>query len=183
MARLGPLVAAMSLVVAACYGGGGFAPGASPEASSPAELASPGVIEAPALPALPVDSSLAPISRSAPGADAARVLDLCVPGGDLSLVAGAAQLSTTHDVGKYLPTYGTEPELQADRPVWVVQLRGVVQYRFGVIPNPACVVIDGTPTVYAPYGAQGRTPGGPVVFVSPPPGFVPATLALPPLVP
>jgi hypothetical protein len=90
-----------------------------------------------------------------------------------------AKLASARDVQKYMLTNGREPELQDDTPVWVVQLKGSIEYRWGTAFNPVCVVKDdGTRWIFLPYG--GATRSGPW---SPLPEVVGPELALPSLAP
>lgn len=135
------------------------------------------VPEVPTLPAVPVDASLVAVSRSTPSAEAEEALNLCVRPQDYAAVAGMARLANGGEVKKYMLTNGAEPELEVDAPVWMVQLKGPIHYRWGTPFNPVCVVIDGVPTIYVPYGSVER-PDTPA-----PPDFVAPKLALPPMVP
>ena len=129
-----------------------------------------------ALPKVPVDPALAAVSRSSPEADARTALKLCVREGDV--VAGMAHLASARDVHKYMLTNGREPELQVDEPVWMVQLAGEVSFRGRTLYNPVCVVINGEPLVFAPYGSKADGPSW-----APPADFVLPVVALPALAP
>ena len=74
--------------------------------------------------------------------------------------------------------FGTEPELKTDKPVWVIQLKGEVQGRAGVLVDPTCVVVDGMPTTYLTHGAIDKGERW-----TPPPVKDPPVLSLPPLAP
>lgn len=134
-----------------------------------------GVVGAPPLPDVPLDTNLVPVSRSNPSPEAKTALELCVRPGDE--VAGMARLASARDVQKYMLTNGREPELQVGVPVWVVQLRGAITYPFGTVLNPVCVVKDGDATIYLPYGSADASGW------SPPSDFVGPRFALPPLAP
>lgn len=150
-------------------------PIAAPESSegsvTAAEPAAPGA-------ARPVDTSLAAVSRSAPSDDARDALSLCGVDPASGQIAGMALVPSGAEVGKYAPMFGTEPELKTDRPVWVIQLKGEVFDRTGMLVDPTCVVVDGVPTTYITHGAidNGKR-------WTPPPVENPPTLALPPLAP
>jgi len=177
MWRAAVLFSWLALVAAGCtMPAGAVAPtgaSAGPSSSSGAAAASG---TAPDMPAAPVDSSLAPVSMSNPPADAKTALDACVRPGDT--VAGMARLASARDAHKYMLSNGREPELQADVPVWMVQLSGVWTFRGRTAFNPVCIVINGEATFYAPYGTVSDGPNW-----SPPSDFVAPALALPPLAP
>src|SRR6267142_1668604 len=111
---------------------------------SRAPLSSPAPLPTSGTPAgLPVDTTLEAVSASAPSAEAKAALDLCGVDAARGQVAGMALVPSSKEVGKYAPMYGTEPELKTDRPAWVIQLKGEIQGRVGVLVDPTCVVIDG----------------------------------------
>lgn len=124
---------------------------------------------------LPIDTRLVPLSLSALAARDEAALDLCVRPENRSRIAGAAWLPSARDVGKYMPTGGTEPELQANVPVFLVQLQGKIPSRRGAVVDPVCMVQDGTSYFYVPYADNGL----PVPFG----GMRLPTLSLPPLEP
>jgi hypothetical protein len=128
------------------------------------------------MPIVPVDTSLTAVSLSNPPAGAKEALAMCVRPEDLDKVAGMAQLPAK-EVRRFTLTNGNEPELQTDKLVWAIQMKGSSASRTGVdVIDPLCVVIDGISHKYVPYGGvDGK-------FV-PPADFVPATAALPPLAP
>ena len=168
----------LAATMAACAGGpvGQGGQPLTPAATVPtAGQAAPSA--APDLPNVPVDASLTAVSRSNPGRDAQAVIDLCVRPGDLDAIAGMAQLPSAQDVKKYMLTNGHEPELKDDVPVWMVQFKGPIKYRWGTAFNPVCVVKDGISTIYVPYGTAEHPDE------SVPSDFKEATLALPPLAP
>jgi hypothetical protein len=135
--------------------------------------------EAPDLPAVPVDSTLAAVSRSNPGPDAKAALDLCGASDQLELVAGMALVPRARDVGKYMPTNGKEPELQSDTPVWLIQFKGELAHaHVGTVFNPVCMVMNGDYTPYGPYGDRSGTKAATLL-----PGFTAPILALPTLAP
>jgi hypothetical protein len=125
--------------------------------------------------ALPIDVSLTPLSLSALAAADAAALDLCVGREDRGQVAGAAWLASARDVGKYTPTNGNEPELQAAGRVFLVQLQGKIFTRRGEVVDPVCMIQNGTKTLFVPYDDAGN----PVRFG----GMRLPTLSLPPLEP
>jgi hypothetical protein len=137
---------------------------------------------------LPVDDSLQAVSISNPGADAAKALELCGVAdlhdaqstppnsaiADYGQVAGMALVGSARNVGRYMPTYGTEPELQTDQPAWVIQFKGPIFTRGGMRPNLTCVVIGNSHILYDAFGDNAATPA---------PGVKPPSLALPSLTP
>jgi hypothetical protein len=124
---------------------------------------------------LPIDGRLVPLSLSALAARDEAALDLCVRRENRSQIAGAAWLSSARDVGRYMPTNGNEPELQAAAPVFLVQLQGKIPSRRGAVVDPVCMVQNGTSFHYVPYADNGL----PVPFD----GMRLPTLSLPPLEP
>jgi hypothetical protein len=169
------LIAFVSLAVAfaACA-----APGAGQGPESRASRAA-AAVAMPDLPDVPIDRTLTPVSRSNPSEEAKAALDRCVKPEEMSLVVGMARLPSARDVRRYTLTNGNEPELQDEVPVWAVQLKGEVWYRFGTVFHPLCVVKNGEALLFAPYG--GRHQDGSVWY--PPADFTPPILALPPLAP
>jgi hypothetical protein len=103
----------------------------------------------------PVDLSLAPLSLSTLADDAEAALDLCVRPENRWQIGFAARLPSAHDVGKYMPTGGKEPELQADVPVWLFQLVGRIFTRHGTVVDPVCMVRGDEPILYVPYDERG----------------------------
>lgn len=166
----------VSITTAACGGAGTSVPGAAPSGHAATPVA------------LPVDSSLTPVSRSSPSSQAARAFDLCgvadlrdsaasAPSSaiaDFSQVAGMALVPSARDVGKYMPTYGSEAELKTDQPAWVIQFTGSIPTRQGPRSNLTCVVIGDFPIVYSAFGDGTSTPA---------PGVRQPTFALPSLQP
>ena len=150
-------------------------PGAATRLATAAGLASPVSPEL-GMPDVPVDSSLTPISRSAPAKAASAALNLCVREGEMDLVSGMAELPAS-EVHRFMLTNGKEPELQGDTPVFAVQFKGPVPERYGTMIDPLCVVFeDGTRFYYMPYGLEGQPSKAP-------PDFKAATSALPPFSP
>lgn len=121
---------------------------------------------------LPIDTSLATLSRSHLSPETQAALNLCVPPSSEGRIVGGALLPSAHDVAKYMPTNGNEPELQADRPVWLFQLSGAFTVRFSMV-DPLCMVRGSEPVWFAPYDVNGN----PVPFG----GMRLPTLALPPI--
>jgi hypothetical protein len=160
-----------AVLVAGCTAPGGVAP-----ASGPASTASQPQAVSEGMPDVPVDSTLQAVSKSAPSGDAAKAMELCLREGELDQVTGMAQLPA-RDVHRFMLTNGKEPELQKESLAWAIQLKGHFWTRRGYeIIDPLCVVVDGTPLRYAPYGHVGEK------FV-PPSDFLPPEAALPPLAP
>jgi hypothetical protein len=132
--------------------------------------------------ALPIDPSIAPVSKSHPSPDALAALKRC------GLAAADPSITAMGKVGtasifEYLPLYGPEPEIaEAKGEIWVIQRTGnfdEISRASGPITvvNPTCAVIDDFPYHYLLYGwtASDGTH-------TPRPGQVTPTLALPPLV-
>src|SRR5262245_27064912 len=102
------------VLLAACAGPASGLAATSAAAIRPSASAVSADIPVPALPSVPVDWSLTPVSRGNPGAEARAALDLCVRPEDSGAVAGMALLPSARDVKKYMFTNGKEPELQDD---------------------------------------------------------------------
>lgn len=163
----------LAVVVASCV-----APAAAQDPSVNPEATLSAAAAEPELPVAPVDPDLTPVSLSHLSVAAKAAFDLCVLPDQAPAVVGMALLPSARDVRKYMLTNGNEPELQDDVPVWVVQLKGPVTYRFGTVFHPLCVVKGGERFVFAPYGGEGRDGRW-----APPDTFTPPQFALPPLAP
>jgi hypothetical protein len=96
--------------------------------------------------------TLAAVSASHPGAEAAAVFATCrigefIPFND---VAGMAKLPAASDLTHYVPLTGREPLLKDPGPVWVIQINGEVPQQGGGSPapggeiwtNPICFVTN-----------------------------------------
>jgi hypothetical protein len=134
----------------------------------------------PIAPTAPVDSAIAPVSRTSPSADAKSVFAKCnVDYYGLDNVAGMGKVADAHDVARYVPLQAAEPELQTTDAAWVVAFRGKFDLPRGLgwTIDPVCVVVNGEPILYLPNGAgHGEA--------TPKPREVPKPdLALPPLAP
>lgn len=133
----------------------------------------------------PVDSSIAPVSRSHPIADAAAALTACDIGDGnrigLDAVAGMGMISTASELPRYVYLTGLEPELRDSGAAWAIQISGqIVQYRIQETwIDPVCIVIGGIPTWFG----SGPTVIGTGAPVPPPKVSSPPTLALPGLAP
>jgi hypothetical protein len=82
--------------------------------------------------------SLAPVSASRPGAEAAAVFATCRIGEFIPIneVAGMAKLPATSDLPHYVPLTGREPLLREPGPLWVIQIKGDVPQPGGGSPSP-----------------------------------------------
>ena len=166
------LAAATAVVLlAACTRTGGGAPEAT-ETANPTIAATPGM----GIPNVPVDPSLQPVSLSNPPPGAMAALAICVRPEDMGKVAGMAQLPA-NQLHRFMLTNGNEPELKTDTLVWAIQMKGLFPSRaVADIIDPLCVIVNGIPSRYAPYGAASRP-------FTPPADFVGPEAALPPLEP
>jgi hypothetical protein len=133
----------------------------------------------------PLDPAIAAVSRSHPGPDAQRAMDLCgVRGYGIGTVGGMGLIANAKRVPDYVPLTGREPELAVDKPAWVVAFQGwipmVTRSRSPIteVENPVCVVIDGAPVLFL----TGASRDGDVI-VTPPPNSHEPIFALPPLAP
>ena len=140
----------------------------------------------------PVDTTIEPVSATAPSPEAAEVLEACQARDfGLDRVAGMGLVPRARDVPKYTRLVGVEPEIHTDRPAWVITFRGIL--RLGArgsalrggrrdpvyAADPTCVVIDGVPFFYL-TGPAGTDPDNLTV---PPIEVGEPSLALPPLAP
>ena len=135
-----------------------------------------------ALVSVPVDMAIQPVSISSPTADAASVLKSCglTTTDRQALVAGMGLVPHAKDVPKYIRAFGTEPELQSDKPVWVVQFKGRIDMGPGDwADNPVCVVVTGQPPVWYEPEAYGSA----MASIVPDRTGAPPVAALPSLAP
>lgn len=138
---------------------------AAPVAATPAATA---VNDVPALEA---------VSLSSMSAEAVAALSACGSAG-ADTVGGMAFVPRARDVPLYVPLWGTEPELQSDRPAWVVAMDGKVEFARGYWAiDPICVVVDEVPTIFAPSGyGRGDHASAPVASPPVPRGVLPPLL-------
>ena len=129
--------------------------GASPSGPSLGLASLPGAGGEPAPtapPAAPVDTTIPPVSRANPGADAQQALDACgVAQYGLDHVASMGLVTHARDADQYARLSPQAPLLDSDAPAWVVQLRGEIpQPMSGEIwIDPTCVVVSGQSSFYA----------------------------------
>jgi hypothetical protein len=128
--------------------------------------------------ARPVDPTITPVSRASPSPEAEAAIEAC--GADragLDHVVGMGRIPSARDTAVYADLVGVEPEIQSDRPAWMIQFAGRIDLGRGYwADDPVCVVIDGLPKMFAPHAA-GRGDVTSVTVELP----THATLALPPL--
>ena len=93
-------------------------------------------------------------------------------------IAAMGLVAHARDVPEYVNLWGMEPEIQTDKPAWVIQMAGRVELGSGWADDPVCVVVDGSATVFAP-----TTNGTATETIVPPTPPRSPTLALPPLAP
>ena len=163
MARLLIVLVTVVLSSAACGAGTAgpvtsLSPVASldPAGSSPASSA--GSSDASATPAsdptgategVPIDPTVAPVSLSNPPADAARAFEVCLVPEIVSrygsaAITGLGRIEHASDAPRYARLSARNPELQSDRPAWVVQFRGDIRLPGGLTYlDPTCIVVDG----------------------------------------
>jgi hypothetical protein len=163
---------ATALVVVGCTGAlSTLAPSDSPSQRPAASALAGGE-------GLPIDSTLQAISVSKATGDDATAVQMCNYTTDTSSVVGMARVPSGHDVGKYAPVTGHEPELQTDAAVWVAVIKGTVQLRNGsVAVDPTCVFVGGQRYLYI---TGDLIVGG--VKITPMPAMT-TTLGLPALLP
>lgn len=176
-------LAPFSIVVfTACAALSGASPGST--ATDPAVLPSVGSAVTVASPR-PIDLSIAAVSRSDPSPAAQAALSACGASGPKGVgvttafvISGMGLVPHARDVPEYVPLWGIEPEIQTDKPAWVIQMAGRVDWGDSWGVDPVCVVIDGASSMFEP-GTYGR---GTQTVVPPTPSRSP-TRALPPLAP
>jgi hypothetical protein len=134
----------------------------------------------------PLDPAIAAVSRSHPGPDAQRAMDLCgVKEYGIGTVGGMGLIADARRVPDYVPLTGREPELAVDKPAWVIAFRGwipmITRSRSPIteVEDPVCVLIDDVPSMFSPGANRGA--GG--LLVTPPPSKAMPIFALPPLAP
>jgi hypothetical protein len=133
----------------------------------------------------PLDPAIAAVSRSHPGPDAQRAMDLCgVKGYGIGTVGGMGLIPDARRLPDYVPLSGREPELAVDKPVWVVAFRGWIPMStrshsaITEVEDPVCVVINGAAVMFL----TGASRAGDVI-TTPPPNSHEPIFALPPLAP
>ena len=145
----------------------------------------PTVVGAPWVNTSPVDPSIEPVSRSNPTAAAEAALIACGANRPKGIgvttdfaIASMGLIPHARDVPEYANLWGMEPEIQTDKPAWVIQMAGRVGSHEFWADDPVCVVVDGVGTTYSPtsYGRGTKTVAAPTPPRSP-------TRALPPLAP
>jgi hypothetical protein len=108
---------------------------------APANIADSGVTE---------EAAISPVSLSRPPADAARAFEVCSVRGwvdqrGIGVIAGLGRVPHAIDAPHYARLTGREPELQSNKPAWIVQFRGEIRMPWSntVYVDPACIVVDG----------------------------------------
>jgi hypothetical protein len=184
LSRAGSVLLLLAVaVVSACEAPGGAQGTGSPGSDLPATGSPP--IETASAGSRPIDLSIEPVSRSRPSAEAQAALNACGANGPTGVgvsqaisIAGMGLIAHARDVPEYVNLWGTEPEIQTDRPAWVIQMVGRVEMGGGWADDPVCVVVDGRTTVFAP-----TTNGTATETIVPPTRPRSPSLALPPLAP
>jgi hypothetical protein len=107
-----------------------------------------GTIDTPSVTA--VDPAVEPVSLSSPPPQAARTFELCLIRGWVDrngpdVIAGMGRIDHATDAFHYVRLTQTEPELQSDRPAWIVSFRGDIRMAWSntIYVNPACIVVNG----------------------------------------
>ena len=100
--------------------------------------------------ALPVDPAIQPVSVSNPPAAAARTFEVClvnelVARNGIGVIAGIGRIDHASDAIHYARLTRREPELQTDKPAWLVQFRGDIRLPGGgrAFVDPTCIVVEG----------------------------------------
>lgn len=136
--------------------------------------------------AIPVDTTIDPVSLSNPPADAERALELCrvrdwIDRNGTDVIAGMGKIDRAKDAVHYARLTGLEPELQSDRPAWLVQFRGDIRVDWELVfTDPICIVVDGDGGF---FGTGPVRQVGTDVTVTPQPAKQEPDRALPPLEP
>jgi hypothetical protein len=136
--------------------------------------------------AVPVDTTIDPVSLSRPPADAERALELCrvrdwVDRNGADVIAGMGKIEHAKDAVHYARLTGLEPELQSDRPAWIVQFRGDIRVDWELVfTDPVCIVVDGDGGF---FGTGPVRQVGTEVMFTPQPAKQEPDRALPPLGP
>lgn len=104
-------------------------------------------------------SRVDPVSESSAATDQVEATDACwitdskhqvVSSLGFKGIKGAGRVTPGRDLPRYVPLWGTEPEIQTDGAAWVFWFQGVVEIPLDVVErDPICVVIDGYPTWYS----------------------------------
>ena len=100
--------------------------------------------------ALPVDPAIQAVSVSNPPAAAARTFEVClvnelVARNGIGVIAGIGRIDHASDAIHYARLTRREPELQTDKPAWLVQFRGDIRLPGGgrAFVDPTCIVVEG----------------------------------------
>jgi len=111
-------------------------------AAPAAAVLAPGT-SAPVPDARPVDPGIAAVSLSNPTAEAAQALEVCrVADYGADKVAAMGHVDRAREVTHYV-RLGQHPELQTDKPAFVVEFRGELPVARWIMTDPTCIVIDG----------------------------------------
>ncbi len=104
----------------------------------------------------PVDESLEPVSLRNPSAEVVDILQKCGAGDPATQakIVGMALIPSARDAPDYVALTGVEPEIQTDSPAWVIEFRGDVSIRVGIVTDPVCVVVDGEASLFATGGSK-----------------------------
>jgi hypothetical protein len=116
-------------------------------------VAASGAPTAPDELALPIDASIAAVSATKEGAEAAAVLAKCNIGEQIPLdhVTGMGKIADASKLAVYVPLTGREPQLKETGPAWIVMVADEVRQPGSteVWTNPTCVVTAGEAGYYA----------------------------------
>lgn len=171
-----------SVILVACSRGAGAPtePGASATAQ-PASVTSP---TAEPTAALAIDASIAPISASKPGAEAAAVLARCNVGEQIAIdkVTGMGKIASASDLARYVPLTGREPQLKEGGPAWIVTVAAELPQPGSteLWVDPTCVVTDGDAGYFATGPVKDLATG---TTMTPEKPATPPDLRVPPLAP
>lgn len=180
--RLYLACALASVILVGCFSGAGAGtePGASATAQ-PTPAASP--TAEPSM-VLAIDASIAAISASKPGAEAAAVLAQCNVGEQITIdkVTGMGKIASASDLARYVPLTGREPQLKERGPAWIVTVAAELPQPGSteLWVNPTCVVTDGDAGYFATGPVKDLATGKTMTPEKP---ATPPDLRLPPLAP
>jgi hypothetical protein len=105
---------------------------------------------------LPLDPAIKAVSISKANEEEQRAIDVCVQIFGVEDVKGMGRIPRARDAYKYAPLKGTNPDLQNDRPAWIVAFTGMLDLPRGteLARDPLCVLteLEPGPMLLLPWG-------------------------------